>query len=293
VPLVEWLSADGSEHLGSVDLEPPAAGRTFLALHGGGLLAVGGCNQDDEPVADAWWIDRDLQAVLLPALPAAARSCQPKLVAASLGAPLLLVEGAVWRFDPWQGTFALSDLELGLEPGVNVAHATAIDAGFFYWLAQGDAGASLFGLRHDTRNRYSADVTPFLLADNSRLAPIRPATGEAYARYDGSLELLGDTSEVWVSDTLYADFELELVLGDDSAPPLLLVGSRAFGSGDCAWPQGQGSLQVERRASQIALRRDSRSRQCSLGSNQALPIGLRGRSEPGRVTQLTISRGAP
>ncbi len=221
VDLVEWFSADASQRIDGVAIDPPALGRAFIATVGGGVLAVGGCDAAGIPLVGVWWIDQQLQIAQLPDLPSEAQSCAPQLIAASVGQPFLLSNGALWRFNPWSGQFDPSGIDLATPQGEQLVHARAIDAGLFTWLELGANASRVLGLRHDTRNLYSADITPFLLTDNSRLAPNAWATPESYARYadDQRLEMLSGSAEVWITDTRYADFALEFTVEDGPTPP--------------------------------------------------------------------------
>jgi hypothetical protein len=152
----------------------------------------------------------------------------------------------------------------------------------------------LLALRHDTRNLYSADVTPFLLTDSSRLAPSGWGTPENYARYadDQRLELLGDSADVWITDTRYADFNLELTV-EQGPPPLLLLGDQAFGAGACAWPKpapSNGVYRVERVGQELRLFGNTAPKVCSLRSSGRLAIGLRGRAAESRIARLAVTR---
>ncbi|HTM46018.1 MAG TPA: hypothetical protein VL137_13750 [Polyangiaceae bacterium] len=293
VAVVEWFNAQASAALGSVALDPPALGRAFVATVGGGVLAVGGCDGNAAPVADVFWIDQKLNAAHLPDLPTEAQSCNAQLISASVGEPFLLSNGALWRFNPWSGQFTPSSIDLGVMQGSELHAALPIDAGLFSWLELGVDTSQLLALRHDTRNLYSADVTPFLLTDSSRLAPSAWASAEEYARYadDQRLELLGNAA-VWITDTRYADFNLQLTV-EQGPPPLLLLGDQAFGAGSCAWPQPaprNGVYRVERVGEELRLFSNTVQRVCSLTGSERLAIGLRGRTSQSRIARLTVAR---
>lgn len=291
VTSLEWLSADASEHLGSIELDPGVLGRAFVATVGGGVLAVGGCDEAGDPSAAVWWVARNQQASRLPDLPRQALDCSPRLALATLAAPVLVSGGQLWRFDPWAGRFESSGFDV--DDATATRLLTGTDAGVVYWVRPDADGLQLFALRHDTRNRYSPDITPFLVSDSGRLAPNAAASTSEYARYGADLELLGSDAEVWVSDTLYADFDLQLQASDP--PPLLLLSDVVVGEGRCTWPKtGRNeTLHVQRRGRDLLLEGDVDSTRCTLRHGGAVRVGLRGRDEITHVARLSISRGAP
>jgi hypothetical protein len=293
IGIVEWFNAQATRQIGTLNLQDAALGRAFVATSSGGLLAAGGCDSDEQPLASVWWIDAEQRATRLPDLPDAAQSCTPVLAAATLGAPLLFSNGALWRFDPWSGEFSVSEIESVSSERVP-AHVAHVDAGLLFWIDGADDQASLWALRHDTRNTFSADVTPFLLTDQSRLAPELPDPSQVRYTNNQELELMG-TVAVWITDTRYLDFDLELVTAaEDALPPLVLIGSSEFGEGNCRWPTAtdDGIFRVRRRGTQVTLI-GSRERTCSLEDDSRVPVGLRANGDPVRLRQISISRGTP
>lgn len=291
VASLEWLSADASEYLGSAELDAGALGRAFVATVGGGVLAVGGCDEAGDPSAAVWWVDGAQQASRLADLPPQALDCSPQLAVATLAAPLLASGGRLWRFDAWAGRFESGGFDTDDARATKLL--TGTDAGVVYWAQPEADGLQLFALRHDTRNRYSSDVTPFLVSDSARLAPSAAADASDYARYEADLELLGSEAEVWVTDTLYADFDLQLQAGEPL--PLLLLSDEVVGDGRCAWPASgrDETVHVQRRARELLLTGDAGSARCTLRHEGAVRVGLRGRDTVTHVTRLSISRGAP
>lgn len=293
IGIVEWLNADATRQVGTLNLEDAALGRAFVATLAGGLLAVGGCDANQEPSAAVWWIDADQRATRLSDLPQAARSCRPQLASASLGAPFLFSNGRLWRFEPWSGQFSPSEIDVE-QAAQMPSRVLSVDPGLMLWVDGADDQASLLALRHDTRNTYSADVTPFLLTDSTRLAPERPATLDAQYDDDQLLELAGSAA-LWITDTAYLDFDLELVVADDEATvPLVLIGSSEVGGSTCRWPAAanDGVFRVRRRGSQITLI-GNRERTCSIADESRAPVGFRANGEAVRLRQISINRGTP
>lgn len=292
IGIVEWFNSDATRQVGTLNLEDAALGRAFHSAVAGGLLAVGGCDADGQPSAAVWWIDTEQQATRLPDLPQAARSCRPELAEATLEAPFLFSNGALWRFNPWTGRFSASEIDVPSAP--STAHVLSVDSGLMVWLDGENDEMSLLALRHDTRNTYSADVTPFLLTDDTRLAPARPGVLASPSTGNPSLQLEGDVT-VWITDTRYLDFDLEIVTDDsDSPPPKVLIGSSEVGGSSCRWPAAteEGVYRAHRRGAQVTLL-GSRERTCSLNDASRASVGFQADEQPVRLQRISISRGTP
>jgi hypothetical protein len=276
-PVAEWLTADARPDKTKLSLDVTARfDQAFVATLGGGVLAVGGC--EDRPAAstedasacaascrrgcpplaggyDAWWIDRDGAAtpVALDGI-AAPRPIlmpgsdgQPWLVAADLAKPEI---PRLFRFDPWAERFEPARLAGTPKlPRPDMPRPVTIGPDTFVWTDDNETGGQLLGLRLGTRNRYVQDLALVLLSDPietrpQHLVPERPA-GDA-ASYDGRLTLSGarfraqpDRPDVTirVADADYADVTLKLHIFEGQ-PPLVVLGQTALGDADCPWPDG-------------------------------------------------------
>jgi hypothetical protein len=242
-------------------LEPAALERAFVALPGGGALAVGGC----EPVVrdpasclpcgsgpgcisrDVWWIDAEGGTRSLPDLPESLAAAEPHLVTTGEGAPWLLANGRLARFDPWQARFVTL-----AEQGYSAAQAPlALHDGSFVWLQRSDDGVELLGLHASQRGPLTQDVAPLLVWSGRAVVPHRAPTSsmpepELTLQYTvaSGLELAGAAAVVSIADTEYADFMLDLLLAEGPAPLLRLRGRGAaagelavFGGLECPWPE--------------------------------------------------------
>lgn len=218
-PSGQWLSPQGKLEKTKLDLAVPARfGRAFAATEGGGVLAVGGC--EDRPPAsdsdaesciatcargcpplngyDAWWIDS--QGVATPVSLAGIDAPNPTLLPGSDGSPWLLAHydtdeanppPQLFRFNPWAASFepASAPAELRLPPAGTTP--LALDPDTFVWVDEDAKGAELVGLRLGTRNRYEQDLALVLRAEPTdptrplHLVPTSPANGSL--SYDGSL----------------------------------------------------------------------------------------------------------
>ena len=252
-PPAEWLSPQAKlEAVSDESALPLRFGRAFAALSGGGVLAVGGCEDrapaDGEaelctawcehgcppqalegaphPYAyDAHWIDaRGTSTVDLSGISAP----RPILIPGSDGSPWLIAatatepeSPALFRFNPWRRSFSAVSLTSPLRlprPGYPAPVVVGPDA--FVWLDQNEQHGELLGLRLGTRNRFTQDAALVLQADDldsSRplhLAPDRAVAGPPI--YDGRLWLdeAAEPVVVAVTDTDYADVTVAIQLLD-------------------------------------------------------------------------------
>lgn len=275
VDTVEWLSADASR----LTTPPPLSfdarfDRAFVAMPGGGILGVGGCEprapgpaEDCAPCRrgcvpeggfDAVWISPEGVATTLPIEAAAA---EPVLIAGSEGAPWLIVGGALYRFNPWRARFEASFTPAELPaPGLSDAEGVwhplprplAVDPGAFVWVSTAEHGPALVGLRHGTRGPFVRD--PELLGNTAPsdglrplfLAPDRAPTEEGATplslRFErdamGRPRLWLGFGRVQVVDARFADARLDLGLARGSLP-LVFLGSSELGGFACPWPGAQ------------------------------------------------------
>jgi hypothetical protein len=265
VASVEFSSTDLAEvSEAPVPLEPAALDRAFVQLAGGAALAVGGC----EPAAQssdcipcesasgcvsraAWWIDPRGAAHELEPLPLALAAARPALVPAAEGAPWLLADGALGRFDPWRARFDVVAVATPMPSGSLLGQPRALGPGAFVWLTKAGSSVDLVGLYHSQRGRFTQDVAPLLVGSGRGVLPLRPPSAEAagettlaYAAATG-LELAGSAAVASIADTDYADFTLELTLRAGPPPLLRLVGmgesddgsGTSFGGLECPWPE--------------------------------------------------------
>lgn len=332
-PVAEWLSATGKLTSTRLALDvAPRFERAFVALAGGGVLAVGGCEDrppasDDDLVAcaaactqgcppldgyDAWWIDADGAATLvaLDGITAA----RPVLLPGSDGRPWLIAAAAsepseprLYRFDPWgrrfEAVFTSPDLRL---PRPGRPQPQAFDGDAFAWLDEEAGRGAMFGLRLGNRSRYAQDVALVIAPDDddptrpAHLVPTRPIVDSL--SYDGSLSLFATPSarprvDVQVADTDYADVTVELTLLEGK-PPLVLLGATTLGGDDCPWPDGLergGDFDrptLLRHDTRAELRFHGGKRQCEVAPGR-LSLALGAGSARAVLGRLDITRGPP
>lgn len=308
----EWLTpgASGSPETTIEDLVPSRFDRAFVAMPGGGLLAVGGC-EDRAPMADedcsacrsgcpplagydAFWVSPDGEAHELELDVDAPR---PVLLPGSDGRPWLFAgtseDRVLYRFDPWRGVFERSPLELRLPafPGGIGPDPITIGSDAFVWLEERDGRVVLAGARLGARSRYASDLALIIQPDQgtAHLAPDRPP-GTA-AVYDGALTLSDERVTVFVTDTDYGNFTLEIGV-DGTPPPLVIVGDLTYGGSECPWPGelSAGAAPVLVRSGDgVELRRAGAIARCP-GPSGRVTLGFRAGGEPVRISRIDVLR---
>lgn len=298
ISALEWRDTDASPLTAPWDGSTSLSARydrAFAALPGGGVLAVGGC-EDRAPLSgedctvwcahgcppnpdpntsqsyDAYWVGADGSVT---ALDFPLTAPQPILIPGSDGAPWLVATAfdqnnqpipgsfALYRFDPWQKSFTEASADLGFDSDLSPAHLVPTGLDAFVWLTTDSNGPVLHGARLGTRSAFASDGS--LLGDSTRpahLAPDHPPNGDV--SYDGALHFAQLTDNeaancVWVDDSEYADFSAQITFASDSAPALRL-GSQPVTAANSSHPSSPCQLpalsKVAASTSTITLRRD-------------------------------------
>jgi hypothetical protein len=208
---LEWFSADASRALDERVFLPPRPHRTFVAMPGGGVLSVGGCDpdlRDQCETVDAWWITPE-HALEPVAIDRRGRDCplpeRPQLTTGSDGSPYLVAVGdasdagcafALYRFNPWPRDysaeaeacladpaasacavldvgprFELTDIQLTPRPDPRVP-LLSLAPDHFLWVSADNPG-SLAGIRLGERGTLTRDALP-LVALTDPLNRLRP-----------------------------------------------------------------------------------------------------------------------
>ncbi|MDF3071144.1 MAG: Branched-chain amino acid transporter, amino acid-binding protein [Polyangiaceae bacterium] len=322
-PVGEWLNAEARRDSTRLDAQvPPRFERAFVATLGGGVLAVGGC--EDRPPAsqadaaacdvcqsgcppldgwDAWWIDADggASSVSLRGISAP----RPVLLPGSDGRPwLVAADGSspepsrLFRFNPWGARFDPVDVPSDLRLPRAGFPALALAPDSFAWVDDTEGRGELLGLRLGARSRFTRDVALVLSSDPedpSRPAHLAPTCAvDERTTYDGALTLADPSLSVLVTDTDYADLTIRLtVVG--TALPRVQLGGTTLGGDDCPWPEGSDSsepLTVVRRGGLAQLRHGGAgSSPCPVG-NGRLTVALVAGPRPSVVGRLEIVRKA-
>ena len=325
-PVAQWLTPDAQ--LADTQLTSdvlPRFERAFVATLGGGVLAVGGCedrpaasSQDAEGCAacsqgcpplggefDAWWIAQDgsATAVALDGIWAP----RPILLPGSDGSPWLIAASRntpenpqLFRFSAWSQRFEPADVPDTLQlPQPGMPQPLALDPDAFVWLNDDGAKGQLLGLRLGTRNRFSQDLALVLLSDPIETRPqhlVPDGPPKRAVSYDGQLTLRRPDVSVRVADTDFADLTLKLRMVE-GPPPVVLLGSTPLGSADCPWPDGEargGDAEyptVVRQSGRAQLLFHGGARSCSVATGR-LSLALQAGSEVSVVEQLDVERSA-
>jgi hypothetical protein len=326
-PAGEWLTPRGKLDRTRLDgAVAPRFDRAFVALEGGGVLAVGGC--EDRPPAseadaavcercshgcrplggsyDAFWIDAAGSAT--PLSLSGISAPRPLLVPGSDGRPWLIAATerdpeapALFRFDPWSASFDEVPLAGGTRlPRPGMPAPLTLEPDTFLWLDdEGDQGA-LFGLRLGARSRYAQDVPLILLSDplepSVPLHLVPTAAPSDAVRYTGLLELNDPAVSVRVADTDYAELTLRLRVRS-AALPVVLLGDAELGGRACPWPSGErrgGDFDwpiLVRSGSRAQLRFHGETADCDAPSGR-VTVALRAGPSPCEVSELAVLRTA-
>ncbi len=310
-------------------LSPAALDRAFVGLAPSGALAVGGCIPGEQPLGSCvacngdtpgclsehvWWIDPTGRSHRLPDLEPELLSSNPRLLPAEGGRAWLIAGSRSARFDPWLGRFEwVPDSPFATDRG-GVRHLVAVDSGLALWLASGEAGATVLGLRHGRRSRYAQDVSPLLATGPERLLPLRLTRSEGdllrYAPGEG-LELRGPSAAFVIAETDYAALTLSLSLAEGPAPFVRLspteppAAALTVGGEACPWPAfaddpGDGTstreLVISRSRGRVVVlgTQGDAAQICSLAPDPRVRVEIVGTAGGiSRLSSLEIHRAEP
>jgi hypothetical protein len=304
VPTLEWFSADASHATKTPSDLVAGSARAFVALGGGGALAVvAPPAAAPSPFLDVWVIDAD--GALEAATPLSDVTA-PVLFAGAGGAPVLWTgsPGGRWlRWQPWEGSFGALEVLDAVPADVGPSNASA-DPGLALWLDP--SSNALTTLRFDTRGPYAALDGPLLSTTSADVAPDRLAS-TGVASFDPSTGLtLGPGASAFVTDRTYASVSVSV--GAPTGEPALIVlrdelgVELEVGGVDCpdalATRGAPSSLAVQRSGAAVTWSLSSGATgtcPTSVASGARLSVGVRA---PGDVTEsvardLTVTRIGP
>jgi hypothetical protein len=237
------------------DLVDDASARAYVALEGGGALAVFAPPAGADPsYQNVWVIDAD--GSFEAATPIPGSLTQPILFGGAGGAPVLWTGDRWLRWQPWSGSFG-AFLSLDAAPPKVRAPGISPDPGVAVWP---DATTSALTLmRFDTRGAYSTLSGPLLVTDASDMAPDALA-GPSGASFDPTLGLvLPPNRSAFVTDRTYADVSID-VDAPTGEPALVVLRDESgneleVGGATCPAPSSGGaasSMHVERHSSTVS-----------------------------------------
>ena len=307
VETLEWFSADASSSTVTAQRLAQGPGSAFVALEGGGALAVLTAPSSAPPGFQNVWIV-DASGVLEPGVPLAMTPTAPVLFGGAGGAPVLWTGSAWLLWQPYLGAFGeFGDLDPPtFMPYVSPTARCSPDPGLAMWLNEGQE--EILALRFDTRNAYSTVVNPLLATDTTDTAPdTAPASSLSFDPQTGLT--LAPLAGVFVTDRTYADVAIDLdapteqpafvELRDDAGNVLDVGSSTCPGAIPAQDEPSPPSVHVERHGSQVSWSvpgAASASGTCTLPPGGAaadsarVSVGVRGTSAGSVAQNLVVQR---
>jgi hypothetical protein len=295
VSTLEWFTADATRAARNPRELVAREKRAFVALPGGGALAVIAPRAGDVAFSSVWVISADGDPE--PATPIAGALAEVALFTGSDGRPLLWTGDRWLRWSPWEGAFGATDVpapDCTATPFACPSLAIASpDPGLALFL--GGDGTAVTGLRFAARSAYGSIAQPLLVADTSFVAPDRlvlPGTTTSFA-FDAERGLtLASGAAAFVTDLTFADFALDLDAPTGEPPVVVLRdGVADVEIGGLACPFGAApSIHVERVGTSVRV--GSAPCGVSVRESARLAIGLRGSAsgEESIARNLRIAR---
>jgi len=301
VPTIEWFSADAKVATFTPRDLVPGRERSFIALEGGGALAVVVPEAGATDIQTVWVISA--QGTIEPGTPIdPAILDRSRLFQGTEGAPVLWTGQRWLRWQPWFAAFQpIPDApDPSLYPAPSVPGIANGDNGLALWLDD-TVPNQLFvrGYRFGTRSRFGAVPPHLLIEGTSGLAPDRIAgTPGSAIRFDpvSGLEL-GLGASAFVTDVTYADVSIELasssaalVLREETGRELTVGGA------ECPFAVPPVlSLRVKRVGRQVQYSIDGadlRTCRTELSDAARVAIGVRGTNNSGSsfARDLRITR---
>ncbi len=258
VATIEWFSPDVSTTTKRArDLVADASARAYVALQGGGALAVFAPPPAADPSYQSVWVI-DADGTFEAAAPVPGTLTAPVLFGAAGGAPVLWTGDRWLRWQPWSGSFGAFP-SLDPTPAHVAASGISPDPGLAAWLDPGTYALTL--MRFDTRGTYSPLSGALLVTDASEMAP-DSLSGPAGPSFDASVGLvLPPGRSAFVTDRTYADVAID-VDSPTGEPAVVVLRDELgveieVGGGSCPLSLASGtasSLHVERHGSAVTFR---------------------------------------
>jgi hypothetical protein len=293
IATLEWFSADASRATKRpLDLVTGRE-RALVPLDGGGALAVIIPETAAPEFQTVWLISSAGTAEPAQALDATTLDVV-RLFPGSEGSPVLWTGRRWLRWSPWIGAFL--PIDDAPTAGPALAAIASGDRGLAMWLDDRVAppGLHATGYRFSVRTPFDAVPNPLLVQSADHLAPDRLAgvPGSSLHFEPGTGLTLGPSQSAFVTDVTFADFDLDVDLVPNDAPPIVVlrdetgaefeVGGAACGFGRAV----RSTLSIRRRDRRVDVGVDG-------GSARTCPTSLAAPAGTGVPLRVSIGlRGA-
>jgi hypothetical protein len=248
VATLEWLAPDASKASKGAATLVGSINEDFVALSGGGALAVIAPPADQANFVSTWVIAAD--GALQSGPPLGALTSNVRLFPAPSGGALLWT-GDVGRWlvwSSWSGTFsALSSATQGPPDATTLASP---DVGLAMWL---DAPQlSVVGLRSGVASEYATFTSPLLATDTSSMAP-----DQLGLTFDATNGLSLETDQTaFIADATYDGVSLDFDAPTNASPDIVfrddLGTDHVVGEAPCDFAS-TGTIHVERDGADILV----------------------------------------
>jgi hypothetical protein len=303
---LEWFTPAAQPSGFATQSIPAAAGVALAALQGGGALAVLAPPSGAPATFQTTWVvgaDRTVSPGAI--VPGASAVTAPVLFGGAGGAPLLW-SGARWlQWQPWAGAFGAAPV-LDARPATVGGAVASPEPGLAMWLDP--SAGRVVALRTDTTNAYSADASPFLVADATGVAPDRLPGPDAVSYLGGTGVTMVQGASAFVTDRTYADVSVRVTFAPGQPPDVVLrdaEGNEALvGVATCCEGIGAPALadpvvDVERTGASLTCAvADGPASPCqgiAIGAAARVSVGVRGAlpAAPSVVQKIVVRRLGP
>ncbi len=309
VSKLEWLTSDARGVARRSRDFVARKRRGFIALPGGGALAVIAPDATDAPSFQSVWVisaDGEPEAATAIGSPLTGKpGSDVVLFNGTQGEPILWTGDRWLRWSPWTGVFTQLDIASPSVPelplGPDGSAVASPEPGLALFLTLDDT--RITGLRFGARSAFATIVAPLfsgdlasdrLLAAPDRLVLPGTTTSVAIDPQVGLTLIAGAT--VFLTDVTFASFALDLD-APTGAPPLIVLRDEKgaqieIGAAACALPPTPGaaqSIHLERTGASVHV--GTRDCGVTLRADARLAIGFRGSAESERSAVRNVRVG--
>ena len=281
VTRLEWLTPDGRSRSRHSRELVARKERGFVALPGGGALAVIAPDAGDVGLENVWVISADGEPEH--AAPIAGALTMARLFAGAEGRPLLWTGNRWLEWSPWSGAFVAPGALAAAKGGPSSDAFASPDLGLAMWLD----GSALVALRFATPTAYATFPLPLLApgtSDTSHVAPDRLVSPGVTTSIQLDPELglvLAPGASVFVTDATYGALIVD-VDTPSGEPPLVVLrdehgNETAIGGEACPFAITRGApatLHIERDGARVRV--DAHDCAAPVKADARVSIGFRG-----------------